>query len=74
MSIMSQVSIEDFIADDVDGYVALAAAKAADLTALQTLREGMRERMRNSPLMQVDRFANDFGEVVDSMYQRYLDS
>ncbi len=74
VSIMSQVSLEDFIADDVDGYVALAAAKAADLTALQTLREGMRERMQNSPLMQVDRFANDFGEAVDSMYQRYLDS
>lgn len=73
VSILNQVGLTDFIAEDLDAYVGLAVSKAAEQASLEVLREGMRERMQNSPLMQVERFAKDFSAAIEGMYQRYID-
>lgn len=74
VSIMCQVGLEDFVAKDRDHYVQLAVDKARDKRALKSLREGMRERMQASPLMNKALFAEEFSEALESMYQAFLNS
>ena len=47
---LGAVGLRDWVAKDVSGYVALAAAKASDVKALAALRAGMRARVTASPL------------------------
>ncbi len=49
--IMLRAGLPRFIAQDRAGFVNLAAAWAADLTALAELRQGLREQVRASELM-----------------------
>jgi predicted O-linked N-acetylglucosamine transferase (SPINDLY family) len=64
-SILSNVGLADLIAENVEGYVGIAAALAGDLPRLAALRAGMRARMQRSPLMDAARFAAD----VESAYR-----
>jgi predicted O-linked N-acetylglucosamine transferase (SPINDLY family) len=52
--------MSDWIAADRDDYVALAVAKARDLDALAGLRGTLRERVRNSPVMDEPGFVRRF--------------
>ncbi|HEY2659125.1 MAG TPA: tetratricopeptide repeat protein [Caulobacteraceae bacterium] len=49
-SILGALGLQDWVAADVDAYVAKAIAAAGDLDGLQALRSGMRERFLASPL------------------------
>jgi predicted O-linked N-acetylglucosamine transferase (SPINDLY family) len=48
--LLAPMSMEDWIAQDAEAYVRVAVCKARDLEALARLREGLRDRMRNSAL------------------------
>jgi predicted O-linked N-acetylglucosamine transferase (SPINDLY family) len=48
------------VAADAAGYVELAARWAEQLDELEALRAGMRQRVRNSPLCDAPRFADDW--------------
>ena len=50
LSILHAAGLDDWVADDVDAYVAKAVAAASDIPALAALRGGLRERMDASPL------------------------
>ncbi len=56
VSHLNNIGLGNWVAEDVDGYVARAVAAAHELPALAALRAGMRERMAASPLMHAPRF------------------
>ena len=61
---LSNVGLHDWIARDIDSYVELAVAKAGDLDALSELREGMRARVKASPLCNGPRFGAHLGNAL----------
>jgi predicted O-linked N-acetylglucosamine transferase (SPINDLY family) len=56
MSLLSAIGLPELVASDLDAYVNIAANLAADLPRLATIRAGLRERMRNSPVGDLPRF------------------
>jgi predicted O-linked N-acetylglucosamine transferase (SPINDLY family) len=50
-SLLAAVGLDELLAESVDGYVDAAVRLASDLERLATLRAGLRDRMRASPLM-----------------------
>jgi predicted O-linked N-acetylglucosamine transferase (SPINDLY family) len=58
-----------FVADDSGGYVNLAVEWANRLDELAMIRSQMREQVRESPLCDAPRFANDFLDVLQQAWQ-----
>lgn len=63
-SLLGAVGLEDLVAGDVEGFVATATALAADVPRLAGLRAGLRDRIRQSPVGQPERFARDFYALI----------
>lgn len=70
-TLMHNLQMDDWISDNVDEYVARAAAIAADLPALAELRRGLRQRMAQSPLCDAPRFARNLEAAFRGMWHRY---
>ncbi len=68
-SIMTALGLDDLIAPTQDAYVAIAARLARDHDALATLRAGLRERMRASPLSDSAGFARAVEQAYRSMWR-----
>lgn len=51
LSLLSNVGLDDFAANDVDAYVTKAVRASQDRKALEMLRSGLRARMQASPLL-----------------------
>ena len=68
LSILSQVGLEEWVADSVEDYVSLAVAKVSDIESLKALRSELRGIMRKSPLCNGERMVEDLsgfmGEVL----------
>ena len=71
-SILTNVGLTDFIAQDIDGYIQLAVEMAANPTYLQEIRRGLRKRMLGSPLCDGSSFANDIEKAYQKMWQTSL--
>ena len=61
---LSNVGLSDWVAADTGAYVAMAVARARDLTDLAGLRAGLRGRMAASPLCDGPRFGRALGEAL----------
>ncbi len=70
-SIMNNLDMPDWIANDADEYIRVAVEKTADLDALAETRASLRQRIEVSPLMDADLFADDFFEALQSAWQRW---
>ena len=70
-SILTNVGLTDFIAQDIDGYIQLAVEMAANTNYLQEIREGLRERMQRAPLCDGRSFASDVETAYQEMWHRY---
>ncbi|WP_334001515.1 tetratricopeptide repeat protein [Burkholderia gladioli] len=68
---MSSVGLEQFVADDVDDFVARAIALAGDLKGLAALRGGMRERCRQSAGFQPERVAQAVSDSFRIAWRRW---
>ena len=66
---LRSIGLDDWIAADGDGYVALAIAKAADIPALAELRAGLRRRLQQSPLMDGRPLAADLAGIVRELWR-----
>ncbi len=64
-TLLQAVGLKDLVGESLEQYVSIAVSLAADLPRLKALREGLRERMRASPLMDEPAF-------VRSLEERYL--
>ncbi len=71
-SIMQNLDLPDWIADDEDDFVARAARHAADPAALALLRGGLRERLLHSPLCDAARFAGHLLAALEAMWEGRL--
>jgi protein O-GlcNAc transferase len=64
VSHLSNAGLADWIAPDLEGYIALAVAWAADLEGLASLRSGLRARVKASPLCDAPRFGQSLGAAL----------
>jgi len=71
VSILSNVGLTDWIAENPGQYVSIAKNKAADLPALAELRANLRERMRQSPLMDGKRFTDEMESAYRQMWKNW---
>jgi predicted O-linked N-acetylglucosamine transferase (SPINDLY family) len=69
---LRNVGLDALIAETPADYVRLAAELAGDLTRLADLRRGLRERMRDSPLMDGPRFTRHLEAAYGDMWERWL--
>lgn len=70
-TILHNAGLTQWIANDVDEYVAKAAAFANDLPALAALRAGLRPQLLASPLCDAPRFARNFEAALRGMWHRW---
>ncbi len=71
VSIMNNIAHSEWIADSPGQYIEIAKGLAGDLPALAQIRSGLRDRMRNSPLMDAKRFAADMENAYRQMWQAW---
>ncbi len=70
-SIMNNLGMPDWIAEDAEDYVRVATEKAADTKSLAATRAGLRDRLIASPLMDADAFAQQFHEAVQGVWKQW---
>lgn len=63
--------LADFIATDIDDYVARAVRIASDIPRLAAIRDGLREQVRVSPLFDGVRFAAGFEAALREIWARH---
>lgn len=61
---LSNAGFTESIASDETGYVKRAVELARDLPRLTEIRETLRDRLLQSPLCDMDRYANDWCDVI----------
>ncbi len=71
VSILSNIGLTDWIAQSVDEYVRLAVDKAANLPELAGLRASLRDRMRQSPLMNAVNFARNVETAYRTIWRKW---
>jgi protein O-GlcNAc transferase len=68
-SLLTQVGLDEWIADDPAGYIAAAARLAGDRARLAALRAGLRDRVAASPLCDRDGFARRFEDALRTIWR-----
>ncbi len=68
---LASAGLSDLVADGPDGYVAKAAALAADPAGLEALRGGLRDRLAASPALDGVRFTRALEAAFGVMWQRF---
>tara|TARA_B100001175_G_C19034538_1_gene414210 strand:- start:261 stop:551 length:291 start_codon:yes stop_codon:yes gene_type:complete len=71
VSIMENVGLNEFVANDEEDYFNKAISLANDIEKLTLIRKNLREKARNSPLFDRQTFGNDFSELVKDMWAIY---
>lgn len=71
VSQLSAMGLEELIAADKDGYVAIVARLAQDRPLLGELRAGMRDRFRASPLMDYEGYTRELESVYEDLWQKW---
>jgi predicted O-linked N-acetylglucosamine transferase (SPINDLY family) len=69
VSILSNLGLEDLIADSEQAYIRIAAAQANDGSRLAYVRTTIREQMKHSPLMDARQFAADLENAYRQMWR-----
>lgn len=70
-SILTAAGLPEWVVRDEADYVAQAMAFARDRQALADLRQGLRTRVAQSPLMDAPRFARDFAAAIGALWRAY---
>ena len=71
-SLLTNVGLTNFIAQDIDGYIETAIKMASDTDYLQSTRQGLRERMQHSPLCDGRSFANEVENAYQKMWAKHI--
>jgi predicted O-linked N-acetylglucosamine transferase (SPINDLY family) len=71
VSILSNVGLEEFIAESPQDYIRIAVTLANDRPRLAHLRSTIRERMKGAPLMDAKQFAADVENSYRQMWRRW---
>jgi predicted O-linked N-acetylglucosamine transferase (SPINDLY family) len=71
VSLLSNVGLPEFIAENPDQYFSIATGLAGDLSKLAQLRSSLRTRMERSPLMNARQFAADIEAAYRQMWRNW---
>jgi predicted O-linked N-acetylglucosamine transferase (SPINDLY family) len=71
VSLLNSVGLPELVAQSGEEYISIAAELAKDLPRLAGLRETMRQRMRESPLMDASRFARDIEAAYRQIWRSW---
>jgi len=74
LSLLSHIGLAGFAASDRSAYVRLAVERARNTSELNALRMGLRERLRNSTLMDAPRFASVFESALRNLWCTWCSS
>ncbi len=74
VSLLSAAGLNDWIADNVDDYIALAIKKASDINGLAALRRGLRNTTLQSPLMDAPHFFGALEKAFHLMWKNFTDA
>lgn len=69
-SLLTAAGLPDWIAADKDDYIRKAATVATRIDELAALRQGLRDRLRASPLMDASRFARHLEDALLDIWAR----
>ncbi|MBF0471711.1 MAG: hypothetical protein HQL48_10105, partial [Gammaproteobacteria bacterium] len=72
-SLLHCVGLSDWLAEDEEGFIHIAVAKASDLNALVELRRNQRQRVLSSPLFDAKTYANEVDQALRGMWRRYCE-
>jgi len=73
-SILQNAGLPEWVAIDVDDYVARAVSHTRDLQRLATLHNGLRQQVLASPLFDAPRFARHFEAALRVMWREWCAS
>jgi protein O-GlcNAc transferase len=73
-SILHNIGLPELIAADERQYLAIAAELAGDIPRLKELRKTLRDRLRNSPIMDEKTFARDIESAYRQMWRNWCAS
>jgi predicted O-linked N-acetylglucosamine transferase (SPINDLY family) len=73
-SILSTAGLPEWIASSPEDYVRLAVDFARDEALLAGLRKSLRERLRQSPFMDEERFVRDLEAAYRQMWRKWCES
>jgi predicted O-linked N-acetylglucosamine transferase (SPINDLY family) len=62
-ALLTNAGCSEWIANDVEGYIALAAKLAANITSMSDVRKNLREQMKASPLCDAHRLARELEQI-----------
>jgi len=68
-ALLAAGGLGDWVVRDEDALLESAIARAGDVGALAPLRDGLRARLGDSPLMKGEAFARKFGEALLAMWK-----
>jgi predicted O-linked N-acetylglucosamine transferase (SPINDLY family) len=71
VSILSNLGMPQLIAKSIDQYVQIATDLAGDVAKLTKMRQGMREKMLHSPLMDAPGFARNLEVLYRTIWQKW---
>lgn len=71
VSFLSNVGLSDLIAQSPDDYIRIATGLAGDLERLQKLRDGLRQRMIDSPLTDAPRLTRHLEQAYLGMWKNW---
>jgi predicted O-linked N-acetylglucosamine transferase (SPINDLY family) len=70
-AVMGRMGLNDWVADDVAGFIRIATERARDIEALADLRRGMRQRWLTSPLRQNGVITRGLEAALRIMWRRW---
>jgi protein O-GlcNAc transferase len=71
---LSNLGLTELAATDADQFVAIAKDLAENLLRLNELRDGLRQRLQESPLMDAPRFARSIESAYRQMWHQWVRS
>ena len=74
VSLLSNVGLNELIAGSTESYVDVAVSLGSSREKLATLRRGLRERMRASPLCDESRFTRAFESALRDAWKTWCDA
>jgi protein O-GlcNAc transferase len=74
VSLLSNVGLPELVAKTPDEYVSIAVNLAKDLKRLQSLREHLRDMMKDSPLCDAKRFITNLEMCYRKMWEKWCKS
>ncbi len=73
VGLLMNAGLPQWVAMDLEDYVAKAVSHANDLSALAALRAGLRQQALASPIFDAPRFATHFEEALRGMWNHWCD-